>query len=57
MNIIETSLEGCFLIEPQLFHDDRGFFMEAFNQKKLNKLTGNKINFIQDNVSFSKKMY
>lgn len=55
MKVFETSLEGCYLIEPQLFHDERGFFMEAFNQKKLNKLIGNNINFVQDNLSFSKK--
>ena len=55
MKVTETILKGCFLIEPQVHIDNRGFFLESFNQKKFEELTGLKINFVQDNISFSKK--
>ncbi|PQV49644.1 dTDP-4-dehydrorhamnose 3,5-epimerase [Jejuia pallidilutea] len=55
MNIIETKLKGCLIIEPVVFEDQRGYFFESFNQKVFNELTGNNINFIQDNESFSFK--
>ncbi|MFK7781785.1 dTDP-4-dehydrorhamnose 3,5-epimerase [Psychroserpens sp.] len=55
MNIEETKIQGCFIIEPNIIEDDRGYFFECFNQKKFNNLTGNQINFVQDNESFSSK--
>ncbi|MFC7774830.1 dTDP-4-dehydrorhamnose 3,5-epimerase [Flavobacterium sp. GCM10027622] len=55
MNFIETNLPGCFIIEPKVFHDDRGYFMESFNQNTFEKGIGQKINFVQDNQSFSSK--
>ena len=36
MNVIETHLKGCFVIEPQIFEDERGYFFESFNQQKFN---------------------
>ena len=33
MNVTKTGLKDCFLIEPQIFGDDRGYFFESFNQK------------------------
>ena len=55
MIIKETKLEGCFIIEPKVFEDKRGYFLESYNQKIFNKLTGNTTNFVQDNESFSSK--
>ena len=51
----ETKLKGCFVIEPMLFNDSRGYFFESFNQNKFNALIGQEINFVQDNESFSSK--
>jgi len=55
MKVIETKLEGCFIIEPTVFKDDRGYFYETFNHQKFAELTGQKINFVQDNESMSSK--
>lgn len=55
MNYTETKLKGCFIIEPQVFYDKRGYFFECFNQNKFNDLLGNPISFVQDNESFSSK--
>ncbi|MES2812320.1 MAG: dTDP-4-dehydrorhamnose 3,5-epimerase [Bacteroidota bacterium] len=55
MNFIETNLKGCFIIEPKVFHDDRGYFMESFNQNTFNKGIGQEVTFVQDNQSFSSK--
>jgi dTDP-4-dehydrorhamnose 3,5-epimerase len=53
MNIIQTGLEGCVLIEPRVFADDRGYFFESFNQQTFEKMTGAKVTFVQDNESQS----
>lgn len=55
MKAIETKLKGCFVIEPSVFNDDRGYFFESFNKEKFEKLTGSTVNFVQDNESFSTK--
>lgn len=55
MRATETKLKGCFILEPKIFKDNRGHFFESFNQKTFNKLIGQKVNFIQDNESFSSK--
>ena len=52
MKAIETGLDGVFIIEPQLFGDNRGWFYESYSQKKLEEL-GIKADFVQDNRSFS----
>lgn len=51
----ETKLKGCFILEPKVFKDERGYFFESFNQKTFNNLIGQNINFIQDNESLSSK--
>lgn len=51
----ETKLKGCFILEPRVFEDSRGYFFESFNQNTFNKLIGQNVNFIQDNESFSSK--
>lgn len=55
MKTIKTSLEGCFIIEPNIFKDDRGSFFESFNQKKFKEQTGVDTNFVQDNQSISQR--
>lgn len=55
MNIIKTKLEGCFVIEPRVFNDERGYFFESFNQQKFSDLSGQFVNFVQDNESHSTK--
>jgi len=55
MKFTETNLQGCFVIEPNIFEDQRGYFFESYNQKVIDKIMGNKINFVQDNETISKK--
>jgi dTDP-4-dehydrorhamnose 3,5-epimerase len=54
MNVIPTALPGCLLIEPQIFPDERGYFFESYNEKKMAEI-GIDYRFVQDNCSFSKK--
>jgi dTDP-4-dehydrorhamnose 3,5-epimerase len=55
MKVTETFLKGCFVVEPKIFGDKRGSFFEAFNQDNFEKAICSKINFVQDNQSFSQK--
>jgi dTDP-4-dehydrorhamnose 3,5-epimerase len=55
MNFIPTNLSGCFALEPKVFHDDRGYFMESFNENTFEKGVGQKVHFVQDNQSYSSK--
>ncbi len=55
MNIQLTPLEGCIIIKPAVFGDERGHFFESFNQKKFNEETGHDSVFVQDNQSYSTK--
>jgi dTDP-4-dehydrorhamnose 3,5-epimerase len=55
MNFISTKLEGCFVIEPKIIQDSRGYFMETFNENAFQNGIGKKIVFVQDNQSFSSK--
>jgi dTDP-4-dehydrorhamnose 3,5-epimerase len=55
MIIEKLSIPEVLLIKPKLYFDDRGAFFESFNDKKFKELSGLDINFVQDNVSFSKK--
>lgn len=52
MKIIKTKLEGVVIIEPDVFGDNRGFFMESWSQKKMEE-AGLLYNFVQDNHSRS----
>jgi len=54
MKIIETGLEGCLIIEPKVFGDERGFFMETFQASRY-KQAGIAYDFVQDNHSRSAK--
>lgn len=55
MDVIQTKIPEVFIIQPQVFGDDRGFFLESFNQKKFQDKTGIDTNFVQDNHSRSQK--
>ncbi len=54
LKIIAEDLNGVKLIEPVVFNDKRGFFMESYNKKKYEAL-GLNSDFVQDNISYSKK--
>ncbi|MFD2601233.1 dTDP-4-dehydrorhamnose 3,5-epimerase [Flavobacterium suzhouense] len=53
MEIEKTQLEGCVILKPRIFGDDRGHFFESFNESTFNNLTGTQTKFVQDNQSFS----
>ncbi len=55
MKVTETILEGCFVIEPQIFGDERGYFFESFHQEKFYAETGIHPVFVQDNQSLSNR--
>ncbi|MCX6183788.1 MAG: dTDP-4-dehydrorhamnose 3,5-epimerase [Flavobacterium sp.] len=55
MNFIATPLAGCFILEPNVILDERGYFMESFNEQTFQKATGQSVHFVQDNQSFSTK--
>ena len=52
MKVIETALPGVVIIEPQVFGDARGWFMESWSAKKMEDV-GIHVAFVQDNHSFS----
>jgi len=54
MTITQTVLPGAYLVEPKVYHDERGYFFESFNQKVLGQAIGEDITFVQDNQSRSK---
>jgi len=54
MNKIDTAIEGCFILEPKILYDGRGYFFESFNEDQFRDLTGMQVHFVQDNQSFSK---
>ncbi|NPA65807.1 MAG: dTDP-4-dehydrorhamnose 3,5-epimerase [Epsilonproteobacteria bacterium] len=55
MNFIRTDIEDVIIIEPKVFADERGYFMESFRQDKLEDFLGFKVDFCQDNESKSSK--
>jgi len=55
MNFIRTDISDIIIIEPKIYGDDRGYFVETFREDKLEKFLGYKIKFCQDNESKSKK--
>lgn len=55
MNVIPTEIPEVLIFEPKVFGDDRGFFMESYNAKTFNQLTGLALDFVQDNHSKSVK--
>ncbi len=55
LKFIETKLKGCFILEPKIIKDERGYFMESFNEKTFAEGVGQKVTFVQDNQSYSTK--
>jgi len=53
MNAVQTPIEGLVVLEPRVFGDERGFFMESYNQRLFQELTGSAPAFVQDNHSRS----
>jgi len=53
MKITETKIKGCFILEPAVFTDERGYFIESFNKQRFNEAIAREVNFVQDNQSFS----
>jgi dTDP-4-dehydrorhamnose 3,5-epimerase len=53
MNVVEMAIEGVLIFEPRVFGDKRGYFFESYRQDLFEKHVG-KVNFIQDNESFSR---
>lgn len=55
MNVIKTDIPDVLILEPKVFGDDRGFFLESFNQRAFDEIIGRKVEFVQDNHSRSRK--
>ena len=55
MNIIQTKLADCVIIEPKVFGDERGFFLETFQVARYAEVAGISLPFVQDNHSRSSK--
>ncbi len=55
MTIFPSKLEGCFVLEPKIISDERGYFMESFNERTFSEKTGHNVHFVQDNQSYSTK--
>jgi len=55
MNIIRTAIPDVLILEPKVFGDARGFFIESFNQQAFDEATGTHHQFVQDNHSRSAK--
>lgn len=55
VNVKETNLKGCFVVEPKVHADSRGYFFETFNLSDFEQLTAMKINFVQDNEALSNR--
>jgi dTDP-4-dehydrorhamnose 3,5-epimerase len=53
MKVTETKLSGCLIIEPEVFGDSRGFFLETFNVSRYKEIAGINLEFVQDNHSRS----
>lgn len=53
--VILTPIPDVLILEPEVFVDERGFFFESFNHRDFEQKTGLKVNFVQDNHSYSTK--
>ncbi|MHB8919763.1 MAG: dTDP-4-dehydrorhamnose 3,5-epimerase [Halothiobacillus sp.] len=55
MKVIQTAIPDVLILEPKVFGDARGFFMESYNQRTFHSLTGLDVDFVQDNHSRSSR--
>lgn len=53
MKIEQTKLQGCFIVHPRVFEDERGYFFESYNARRFREVTGLGVDFVQDNESRS----
>ncbi|WP_108869572.1 dTDP-4-dehydrorhamnose 3,5-epimerase [Aquimarina aquimarini] len=55
MEIEHTGIEGCYVLKPTIYKDERGTFFESFQKNVFQKVTGLQIDFVQDNQSVSER--
>jgi dTDP-4-dehydrorhamnose 3,5-epimerase len=55
LTVTPTSLADILILEPSVWKDDRGFFIESFNEREFLQATGLNVSFVQDNHSRSKR--
>ena len=55
MNVIRTAIADVLILEPKIFGDARGYFLESWNAQKLNEAVGREVTFVQDNHSRSRQ--
>ena len=55
MEVIQTEIPDVKIVQPKIYGDDRGFFLETFEQKRYQEMLGINLNFVQDNHSRSQK--
>ena len=55
MRVLKTDIEGVVIVEPKVFGDERGYFMESFSERDFEAHTGLNVRFVQDNESCSKR--
>ncbi|UCP80355.1 dTDP-4-dehydrorhamnose 3,5-epimerase [Pectobacterium versatile] len=55
MQVIDTAVHGAKIIQPKVFGDERGFFLETFEKKRYQKMLDIDVDFVQDNHSRSSK--
>ena len=60
-NLLKTNkgneIPDLYLITPEIFKDERGYFYESWNRKNFDEIIGGKVEFVQDNQSKSKKEF
>ena len=55
MNYIATSIPDVWILEPRVFEDERGYFMETWREEDFNRAMGHEVHFVQDNQSMSSR--
>ena len=55
MTVEPTALPDVFIVRPKIFHDERGFFLESWNQRSFDLAVGREVRFVQDNHSRSRR--
>ena len=55
MDHIETEIPGVYILEPRVFEDARGYFMETWREEDFNRAMGREVHFVQDNQSMSSR--
>ena len=55
MNVVKTAIPDVLLLEPRVFGDSRGFFLESYNKRTFGEATGLDVEFVQDNHSRSRR--